>query len=53
MKFENNLNIVEKTELKKVELEVKDQQNLMSQFFVNIKGELEVMVHKSKKGILF
>lgn len=45
------LNISEqKSELKKLELTVKEQRNLMSQYFTNVKGQIEVFIHKTQRA---
>lgn len=45
------LNLSEqKSELKKLELIVKEQRNLMSQYFTSLNGQIEVFAHKTQRA---
>jgi hypothetical protein len=41
----------QKSDLKRLELIVKEQKNTMTQYFTSTKGQLEVFIVKSQKGI--
>jgi hypothetical protein len=43
----------QKSNLKRLELTVKEQRSMMTQFFTNTKGQIEVYMHKNQRCIYF
>ena len=43
----------QKSDLKRLELTVKEQRSMMTQFFTNTKGQIEVYMHKNQRCIYF
>ena len=42
----------QKSDLKRLELVIKEQKSMMTQYFTSTKGQLEVFIVKIQKGIL-